>query len=104
VFARTTTRPTARYSPTPGWATTRHKDRTWCELRKWFRVPIVDVQVPVGVQVGGGPPARRVGSRILATLAHRLRVDGGRWGVAAICIGVGQALAVVLENVDPSQP
>ena len=25
--------------------------------------------------------------------------DGGRWGVAAICIGVGQALAVVLENV-----
>ncbi len=32
------------------------------------------------------------------TLAHRLRADGGRWGVAAICIGVGQALAVVLEN------
>ena len=29
----------------------------------------------------------------------RLRADGGRYGVAAICIGVGQALAVVLENV-----
>jgi acetyl-CoA acetyltransferase len=27
------------------------------------------------------------------------RDDGHRWGVAAICIGVGQGLAVVLENV-----
>ena len=33
------------------------------------------------------------------TIAERLRVTGGRWGVAAICIGVGQGLAVVLENV-----
>jgi acetyl-CoA acyltransferase len=32
-------------------------------------------------------------------LAAVLRADGHRWGVAAICIGVGQALAVVLENV-----
>jgi acetyl-CoA acyltransferase len=36
---------------------------------------------------------------VLGTLAHRLRESGGRWGVAAICIGVGQGLAVVLENV-----
>jgi acetyl-CoA acyltransferase len=28
-----------------------------------------------------------------------MQVDGHRWGVAAICIGVGQGLAVVLENV-----
>ena len=27
------------------------------------------------------------------------RSSGERWGVAAICIGVGQGLAVVLENV-----
>jgi acetyl-CoA acyltransferase len=37
---------------------------------------------------------------VVATLAHRLRKSGERWGVAAICIGVGQALAVVLENVE----
>jgi acetyl-CoA acyltransferase len=28
----------------------------------------------------------------------RLAESGKRWGVATICIGVGQALAVVLEN------
>jgi len=42
------------------------------------------------------------GGRVLATLAERLRRAGDRWGVAAICIGVGQALAVVLENVEAS--
>jgi acetyl-CoA acyltransferase len=56
-----------------------------------------------GGAIAIGHPLGASGARILATLARRLRVDGGRWGVAAICIGVGQALAVVLENVDPSQ-
>jgi acetyl-CoA acyltransferase len=28
-----------------------------------------------------------------------LRERGERWGVAAICIGVGQGLAMVVENV-----
>ncbi|MFN8156969.1 MAG: thiolase family protein [Candidatus Nanopelagicales bacterium] len=45
-----------------------------------------------------GHPLGASGARILGTLAHRLRETGDRWGVAAICIGVGQALAVVLEN------
>ena len=40
------------------------------------------------------------GGRILGTLVKRLRDGGLRWGVAAICIGVGQGLAVVLENED----
>jgi acetyl-CoA acetyltransferase len=35
---------------------------------------------------------------VLATLAKVLRTSGQRYGVAAICIGVGQGLAVVLEN------
>lgn len=39
------------------------------------------------------------GGRLLGTLAGRLRESGDRWCVAAICIGVGQALVVVLENV-----
>ena len=37
------------------------------------------------------------GARILGTLAHELRRRGGGCGLAAICIGVGQGLAVVLE-------
>ena len=35
--------------------------------------------------------------RILGTLAHELRRRGGGYGVAALCIGVGQGLAVVLR-------
>jgi acetyl-CoA acyltransferase len=46
-----------------------------------------------------GHPLGASGGRILGTLAEVLRADGHRWGVAAICIGVGQGLAVVLENV-----
>jgi acetyl-CoA acetyltransferase len=39
------------------------------------------------------------GTRILGTLARSLIASGQKWGVAAICIGVGQGLAVVLENM-----
>lgn len=52
-----------------------------------------------GGAIAIGHPLGASGARILATLAHRLSLANGRWGVAAICIGVGQALAVVLENV-----
>jgi acetyl-CoA acyltransferase len=52
-----------------------------------------------GGAIAIGHPLGASGTRILGTLAHRLRESGDRWGVAAICIGVGQALAVVLENV-----
>ncbi len=52
-----------------------------------------------GGAIAMGHPLGASGARILGTLAHRLRAAGRRWGVAAICIGVGQALAVVLENV-----
>lgn len=45
-----------------------------------------------------GHPLGASGGRILGTLAGVLRERGERWGVAAICIGVGQGLAVVLEN------
>jgi acetyl-CoA acetyltransferase family protein len=53
-----------------------------------------------GGAIAIGHPLGASGGRILGTLAHRLRESGERWGVAAICIGVGQGLAVVLENQD----
>jgi acetyl-CoA acyltransferase len=52
-----------------------------------------------GGAIAIGHPLGASGGRILGTLAARLRESADRWGVAAICIGVGQALAVVLENV-----
>ena len=52
-----------------------------------------------GGAISIGHPLGASGTRILATLARSLQRSGDRWGVAAICIGVGQGLAVVLENV-----
>jgi len=51
-----------------------------------------------GGAIAIGHPLGASGGRIVGTLAARLAETGDRWGVAAICIGVGQALAVVLEN------
>jgi acetyl-CoA acyltransferase len=58
-----------------------------------------DIVNAKGGAIAIGHPLGASGGRILGTLAQRLRESGDRWGVAAICIGVGQALAVVLENV-----
>ncbi|WP_336212822.1 thiolase family protein [Nonomuraea sp. LPB2021202275-12-8] len=55
-----------------------------------------------GGAIAIGHPLGASGGRILGTLAHVLAERGERWGVAAICIGVGQGLAVVLENVNAS--
>ncbi|WP_129658242.1 thiolase family protein [Rothia uropygialis] len=51
-----------------------------------------------GGAIAIGHPLGASGTRILGTLARSMRKSGTRWGVAAICIGVGQGLAVVLEN------
>ncbi|MFF5138553.1 thiolase family protein [Streptomyces sp. NPDC013157] len=51
-----------------------------------------------GGAIAIGHPLGASGGRILATLAKVLRETRQRYGVAAICIGVGQGLAVVLEN------
>ncbi len=56
-----------------------------------------------GGAIAIGHPLGASGGRILGTLAKVLAEGGHRWGVAAICIGVGQGLAVVLENVGSSR-
>jgi len=58
---------------------------------------------PARVNVNGGAialghPLGASGARLIATLAHEMRRRGSRRGVAAMCIGVGQGLAVVLER------
>jgi acetyl-CoA C-acetyltransferase len=44
-----------------------------------------------------GHPIGSTGSRIMVTLMHALKKTGGRRGVAALCIGGGEALAVAIE-------
>jgi acetyl-CoA acyltransferase len=51
-----------------------------------------------GGAIAIGHPLGASGGRILGTLTKVLQERRERWGVAAICIGVGQALAVVVEN------
>ncbi|HTC69381.1 MAG TPA: thiolase family protein [Acidothermaceae bacterium] len=56
-----------------------------------------DIVNPNGGAIAIGHPLGASGARILGSLAHELHRRGGGWGLAAICIGVGQGLAVVLE-------
>ncbi len=44
-----------------------------------------------------GHPVGATGARIVATLVHALRARGGKRGVAALCIGGGEATAMTLE-------
>ena len=52
-----------------------------------------------GGAIAIGHPLGASGTRVLNTLAARMEHSGARWGVATLCIGVGQGLAMVLENV-----
>jgi acetyl-CoA acetyltransferase family protein len=65
-------------------------------LRDW---PELDPEI-VNLRGGAiaiGHPLGASGARILGRLAHELHRRGGGYGLAAICIGVGQGLAVVLH-------
>ncbi|HEY2825209.1 MAG TPA: thiolase family protein, partial [Gemmatimonadales bacterium] len=55
----------------------------------------------VNIYGGGialGHPLGCSGAKILATLMHALKRTGGRYGLATMCIGVGQGIAVVVER------
>jgi acetyl-CoA acetyltransferase family protein len=65
-------------------------------LKEWPELDPDRVNVNGGA-IAIGHPLGASGVRILATLAYELRRRGGGYGVAALCIGVGQGLAVVLH-------
>ena len=52
-----------------------------------------------GGAIAIGHPLGASGARILTTLVHHLTRTGGRYGLATMCIGVGQGIACVLERV-----
>ena len=51
-----------------------------------------------GGAIALGHPLGCSGARLVTTLVHELRRRGARYGIAALCIGVGQGLATVIEN------
>ena len=53
-----------------------------------------------GGAIALGHPLGASGAKLVATLVHALRRTGGRYGLAAMCIGVGQGIAMIVERVD----
>ncbi|HZN98630.1 MAG TPA: thiolase family protein, partial [Gemmatimonadales bacterium] len=51
-----------------------------------------------GGAIALGHPLGASGARILTTLVHALRRTGGRYGLATMCIGVGQGIAMIVES------
>ncbi|HEY6103673.1 MAG TPA: acetyl-CoA C-acyltransferase [bacterium] len=54
---------------------------------------------PNGGAIALGHPIGFSGARLVTTLVHELRLDGGRYGLATMCIGVGQGIAMAVERV-----
>ena len=58
---------------------------------------------PAKVNVNGGAiaighPLGMSGARLVVTLLHELRRRGGRYGLATLCVGVGQGQAALFER------
>jgi acetyl-CoA acetyltransferase family protein len=51
-----------------------------------------------GGAIALGHPLGASGAKILTTLVHALQRTGGRYGLATMCIGVGQGIAVIVES------
>jgi acetyl-CoA C-acetyltransferase len=65
-----------------------------------MKLPLDDARVnPNGGAIAVGHPLGASGARVLLTCARELQRRGGRYGVASLCVGLGQGLAVVIERV-----
>ncbi|MEV0587097.1 thiolase family protein [Nonomuraea sp. NPDC050310] len=84
-------------------------DVTTAELNEAFAAQVLgclaelpelapDLVNPDGGAIALGHPLGMSGARITGTLAHRLARAGSGTGLASLCIGVGQGLAIVLER------
>jgi acetyl-CoA acetyltransferase family protein len=65
-----------------------------------FDPDIVNVN---GGAIALGHPLGASGARIATTLLHEMRRRGTRFGLATMCIGVGQGVATVFENLNPTK-
>ncbi len=53
-----------------------------------------------GGAIALGHPLGASGARMATTLVRELRRSGGRYGLAAMCVGVGQGIALLVERVE----
>lgn len=52
-----------------------------------------------GGAIALGHPLGATGTRLVLTLLHELQRRGGRYGLATVCIGGGQGIAIICERV-----
>jgi acetyl-CoA acyltransferase len=70
---------------------------TWCDE---LGVPADDPRLnPYGGALACGHPLAATGVRLIAQLAYGLRERNGRYGLTALCIGMGMGCAILWENV-----
>ncbi|OFX15904.1 MAG: beta-ketoadipyl CoA thiolase [Armatimonadetes bacterium RBG_19FT_COMBO_69_19] len=79
------------------------------ELNEAFAAQVIpcvrELQIPLeklnpnGGAIAMGHPIGCSGARLLTSLVHELRRRQGRYGLATMCIGVGQGIAMVVEHV-----
>jgi len=55
---------------------------------------------PNGGAIAIGHPLGCTGARLVGTLARHLNRTGGRYGLATMCVGVGQGVATIIERVE----
>jgi 3-oxo-5,6-didehydrosuberyl-CoA/3-oxoadipyl-CoA thiolase len=60
---------------------------------------------PEKVNVNGGAiafghPLGASGARILTTLVHEMKKRNVQYGLATMCVGVGQGIAAIIENIE----
>ncbi len=55
---------------------------------------------PNGGAIALGHPLGMSGGRLITMLTHELQRTGGRFGLATMCIGVGQGIATIVERID----
>jgi 3-oxoadipyl-CoA thiolase len=85
------------------------QDMDLIELNEAFAVQVLQCARELGIDeeklnVNGGAialghPLGCSGARLIVTLLHELERRGGRYGLATMCIGVGQGIATILELI-----
>ncbi|TQR18241.1 thiolase family protein [Psychrobacillus soli] len=86
------------------------KDIDLIEINEAFAVQVLAVKKELGINLeklnvnGGaialGHPVGASGARLLLTLAYELKRTGKRFGLVSLCIGGGQGISVIIENMN----
>jgi len=63
-----------------------------------LNIPYEKINIHGGA-IALGHPIGQSGSRVLTTLIYALKKTGGKYGMASLCIGGGEAVAMIIEMV-----